>query len=149
MALGDQKWHMKLRCVPEGSDCIEREGRPYCHACTFQKGRTLDARVCLRDQAQQYVFLLRVALARLLAVLRSNGKTLAYCLIMVFPRIFILVLITIVESKEFHDICLFNCVSKFPSSHSVLHKVILEALFQIIITQLSKAEEHVGNLFAH
>ncbi|OXV07990.1 hypothetical protein Egran_04243 [Elaphomyces granulatus] len=87
VVLGDQKWHMKpphlvcgacqkdLTVELEDGVWSEKDDRPFCRNCAFQKGRAPDAQggFAYVTKLRQYVFLLRVALARLLAVLRSNG----------------------------------------------------------------------------
>lgn len=85
--LGSRRWHRKpphLVCGACQDDLTqdldrarwsEKNDRPYCRTCAGQKGHDTQAisgfsRV---TKLQQYVFLLRVALARLLSVLRSGG----------------------------------------------------------------------------
>ncbi|KAL1996287.1 hypothetical protein VTN49DRAFT_339 [Thermomyces lanuginosus] len=82
--LGDKRWHLKpqhLSCASCQKDLTsdfstamwsDREGRPFCSQCA---GHVPDARGGFGQvtKLQQYVFLLRVALARLLSVLRSSG----------------------------------------------------------------------------
>lgn len=85
--LGDRRWHIKpphLVCgvcqkdltvdLPDGL-WSEKDDRPFCRNCAIQKGRVPAAQggFAYVSKLQQYVFLLKVALARLLSVLRSSG----------------------------------------------------------------------------
>ncbi|PWY65354.1 rho-type GTPase-activating protein 1 [Aspergillus sclerotioniger CBS 115572] len=87
--LGDSRWHMKpphLTCASCQKDLTHmlqdalwnsKEKRPFCRDCGSQKGLIQDAQVFSHiTKLQQFVFLLRVALARLLAVLRAGGTLL-------------------------------------------------------------------------
>ena len=83
--LEQQRWHrMHLSCdyceriVGEAlNDALwsEREGQIVCRRCHEERGQGRDAVACFESitRLQQYVYLLRVALARLLSVLRSGG----------------------------------------------------------------------------
>jgi uncharacterized CHY-type Zn-finger protein len=85
--LDDKRWHIKpphLVCgscqkdlTVELSDGVwsEQEQRPFCRNCALNKGRVPDAQGGFQHVTKlvQYVFLLQVALARLLSVLRSSG----------------------------------------------------------------------------
>ena len=83
--LGQYRWHTKhLACdhcrVNLGEDLSvalwsEREQRPVCRRCATDRGQAPDAIEGLEQitRLQQYVYLLRVALARLLSVLRAGG----------------------------------------------------------------------------
>ena len=85
--LGDKRWHTKpphLICSNCQMDLAtdlhealwsERDQRPFCNNCAFNLGRAPDAEVGFQNVTKlaQYVFLLQVALARLLSVLRSSG----------------------------------------------------------------------------
>lgn len=83
--LGQQRWHKKhLTCEhcqtvlgEELGDALwsGREGRTVCRRCADERGQAPDATESFEriTKLQQYVYLLRVALARLLSVLRSGG----------------------------------------------------------------------------
>lgn len=84
--LGDQRWHSKpphLNCASCQKDLIaslpdalysSKDNRAFCRSCGSQRGIPFDAGQFMRvSKLQQFVFLLRVALARLLAVLRAGG----------------------------------------------------------------------------
>lgn len=85
---GDQRWHIKpphLNCAacqndlttnPKETLWSSREQRPFCSICAIQKNFAPDAQGGFApvSKLQQFVFLLRVALARLLAVLRAGGS---------------------------------------------------------------------------
>ena len=87
LKIGDRRWHPKhLHCnnchrdLCEGVDVqratwSEREGKVYCHRCAKNHTRPEDAITGFEriTRLQQYVYLLRVALARLLSVLRAGG----------------------------------------------------------------------------
>ena len=88
--LDEQRWHRHhLTCdycdvvvgYPDLSDALwsEREGQIVCRRCYEERREALDAIACFEPvtRLQQYVYLLRVALARLLSVLRS-GRTLPH-----------------------------------------------------------------------
>lgn len=85
--LGDRRWHIRpphLVCgacqkdltvdLPDGL-WSDKDDRPFCRNCAIQKGRAPAAQggFTYVSKLQQYVFLLKVALARLLSVLRSSG----------------------------------------------------------------------------
>ena len=83
--LGEQRWHKHhLTCdycdvvvgYPDLSDALwsEREGQIVCRRCYEERREAPDAIACFEPvtRLQQYVYLLRVALARLLSVLRSG-----------------------------------------------------------------------------
>ncbi|KAJ5091097.1 hypothetical protein NUU61_005967 [Penicillium alfredii] len=84
---GKKRWHLKpshLACSSCETDLSidlpsalwsESEKRPYCVACAQQKnlGSSAQPGFSQVSKLQQFVFLLRVALARLLAVLRAGG----------------------------------------------------------------------------
>jgi uncharacterized CHY-type Zn-finger protein len=96
--LGQRRWHIKPPHLVCGScqkdltvdvaDALwsENDERPFCHQCALQKGRASDAQrgFAYVSKLNQYVFLLKVALARLLSVLRSSG-TLPHSTGMSFP----------------------------------------------------------------
>lgn len=83
----DKRWHIKpphLICSSCQKDLTvdvfdavwsEKEQRPFCQNCALHKGRAPDAQGGFKHVSKlgQYVFLLQVALARLLSVLRSSG----------------------------------------------------------------------------
>ena len=83
--LDQQRWHRNhLTCDycermvgDEVKDTLwsEREGQVICRRCQDERRRTPDAIASFESvtRLQQYVYLLRVALARLLSVLRSGG----------------------------------------------------------------------------
>lgn len=85
--LGPRTWHMKhLQCSGchrdigdeldvDNATWSEREQKAWCSRCTSNNLQASDATTGLEyiSRLQQYVFLLRVALARLLSVLRSGG----------------------------------------------------------------------------
>lgn len=85
---GEQRWHIKpphLKCAACQNDLTTnprealwsmREKRPFCSICAIQKNLAPDAQGGFTpvSKLQQFVFLLRVALARLLAVLRAGGS---------------------------------------------------------------------------
>lgn len=84
--LGDRRWHSKpphLTCGACQKDLISslreasyssKDQHAFCKSCVSQKSIAVDAAVFIRiSKLQQFVFLLRVALARLLAVLRAGG----------------------------------------------------------------------------
>ncbi|EAS37005.3 rho-GTPase-activating protein [Coccidioides immitis RS] len=87
ISLGERLWHKKpphLVCGACQDDLTmdlsrarwsEKNDRPYCRACAEQRGHDSQAigGFVYVTRLQQYVFLLEVALARLLAVLRSGG----------------------------------------------------------------------------
>lgn len=81
------RWHIKpphLTCAAcqkewttEFRDALwnEKEKRPFCYSCAFHQNLAPDAKggFIHVTKLKQYVFLLQVALARLLAVLRAGG----------------------------------------------------------------------------
>lgn len=85
--LDEKRWHTKpphLICshcqkdlTADLSEAVwsEKDQRPFCNNCAFNLGRAPDARAGFKNVTKlvQYVFLLQVALARLLSVLRSSG----------------------------------------------------------------------------
>lgn len=83
--LGQQRWHPKhLDCdycqknlgeVLRDAFWSEREGQTLCRECAEGRHPAPDAVASFQrvSRLQQYVYLLRVALARLLSVLRSGG----------------------------------------------------------------------------
>jgi hypothetical protein len=85
--LDEKRWHTKpphLICnhcqkdlTVDLSEAVwsEKDQRPFCNNCAFNLGRAPDARAGFKNVTKlvQYVFLLQVALARLLSVLRSSG----------------------------------------------------------------------------
>lgn len=83
--LGQDRWHRKhLDChycqTPLGDDLTnalwsERESKVVCRRCVKDRNRAPDAEAGFEHitRLMQYVYLLRVALARLLSVLRSGG----------------------------------------------------------------------------
>ncbi|KAI9368612.1 Rho GTPase activator [Aspergillus egyptiacus] len=85
--LGDNRWHIKpphLACISCQKDLTtdhqdaflsRKDKLALCGACVAQKGIINDTQKGFTHvtKLQQFVFLLRVALARLLAVLRSGG----------------------------------------------------------------------------
>ncbi|PGH14664.1 hypothetical protein AJ80_05845 [Polytolypa hystricis UAMH7299] len=85
--LGERRWHLKpphLVCGACQKDLTsdlgdgrwsEKNDRPFCRSCAEQKGHDPQAEAGFKyvTKLQQYVFLLRVALARLVSVLRSGG----------------------------------------------------------------------------
>ena len=86
LKLDEQRWHKNhLTCDycdrvvghPDLSDALwsEREGQVVCRRCHEERREAPDAIACFEPvtRLQQYVYLLRVALARLLSVLRSGG----------------------------------------------------------------------------
>ncbi|KAL9010151.1 MAG: hypothetical protein Q9173_004884 [Seirophora scorigena] len=82
---GQDRWHRKhLDCdycqTPLGDDLAnalwsEREAKVVCRRCVMDRNRAPDAEAGYQNvtRLMQYVYLLRVALARLLSVLRSGG----------------------------------------------------------------------------
>ncbi|RJE18299.1 GTPase-activating protein, partial [Aspergillus sclerotialis] len=84
----ERRWHVKpphLTCVgcqndltinPQNALWSARQNRPFCYICAIQKNLAPDAQEGFTpvSKLQQFVFLLRVALARLLAVLRAGGS---------------------------------------------------------------------------
>ncbi|KAI4104484.1 MAG: hypothetical protein L6R37_003227 [Teloschistes peruensis] len=82
---GRDRWHKKhLEChyceAPLGDDLSnalwsEGESQAVCRRCVKDRGRASDAKAGFENvtRLSQYVYLLRVALARLLSVLRSGG----------------------------------------------------------------------------
>lgn len=84
----EQRWHVKpphLTCAgcqnnlttnPQNALWSARQKRPFCNVCAVQKNLAPDAQggFTAVSKLQQFVFLLRVALARLLAVLRAGGS---------------------------------------------------------------------------
>ncbi|KAL8729986.1 MAG: hypothetical protein Q9181_004814 [Wetmoreana brouardii] len=82
---GQDRWHKKhLECsscqTPLGDDLTnalwsEDESQVVCRRCVKDRGRAPDAKAGFENvtRLMQYVYLLRVALARLLSVLRSGG----------------------------------------------------------------------------
>ncbi|PKY07140.1 putative Rho GTPase activator [Aspergillus campestris IBT 28561] len=87
VVLGDRRWHIKpphlvcagcereLTATPQDALWSTKERRVFCNSCTAQKGTLNEAQsgFIRVSKLQQFVFLLRVALARLLAVLRAGG----------------------------------------------------------------------------
>ncbi|KAI2138569.1 Rho-type GTPase activating protein Rga1 [Ophidiomyces ophidiicola] len=87
ISLGEKLWHRKpahLVCGACHDDLTldlararwsEKNDRPFCRVCAEQKGHDLQAvgGFVYVTRLQQYIFLLCVALARLLGVLRSSG----------------------------------------------------------------------------
>ncbi|KAM5446241.1 Rho-type GTPase activating protein Rga1 [Microsporum audouinii] len=87
IVLGRRLWHKKpphLVCGACHDDLThslerarwsEKNDRPFCQNCAVQRGHDPQAVAGFENvtKLQQYVFLLRVALARLLSVLRSGG----------------------------------------------------------------------------
>lgn len=85
--LNERRWHIKpphLVCsscqkdlTADLSDGLwsEKDQRSFCRNCALQRGRTSDTQGGFQHVTKlvQYVFLLQVALARLLSVLRSSG----------------------------------------------------------------------------
>ncbi|EEH43779.2 uncharacterized protein PADG_00068 [Paracoccidioides brasiliensis Pb18] len=85
--LGHRRWHLKpphLVCGACQNDLTmdllearwsEEKDRPFCRTCAEQKGHAPGGQKGFSyvTKLQQYVFLLQVALARLLSVLRSGG----------------------------------------------------------------------------
>ena len=83
--LSHQRWHAKHLdchcCQRKLGDSIQdalwssREGKPICRECNDKKQDTRDAQAGFENvtRLQQYVYLLRVALARLVTLLRSGG----------------------------------------------------------------------------
>lgn len=82
----DQRWHVKpphLSCTACQRDLLSnlpdavynsKDKRAYCKNCAAQRSIPSEAGQFVRvSKLQQFVFLLRVALARLLAVLRAGG----------------------------------------------------------------------------
>lgn len=88
IVLGPRQWHIKpphLVCGACQDDLTgdlgrarwsEKNGCPFCRTCAEQKGRDPHAArgFAYKSRLKQYVFLLRVALARLLSLLRSGGS---------------------------------------------------------------------------
>ena len=86
--LDERRWHIKpphLTCAgcqndltinPQDALWSARQSRPFCYICAVQKNLAPDAQggFIPVSKLQQFVFLLRVALARLLAVLRAGGS---------------------------------------------------------------------------
>ncbi|KAJ5085118.1 hypothetical protein N7532_009889 [Penicillium argentinense] len=84
---GENRWHIKpphLSCSSCDKDLSidladalwsENENRTFCSACAHQQnlGSSVQSGFVHVSKLQQFVFLLRVALARLLAVLRAGG----------------------------------------------------------------------------
>ena len=87
VAVGKHRWHVKpshIHCAgcqkdlvadPDGALWYEGEGRACCSDCAARWNVSPDSlqRIKHVTKLQQYVFLLQVALARLLAVLRAGG----------------------------------------------------------------------------
>jgi hypothetical protein len=85
--LGEQRWHIKpphLTCSSCQKDLTTnlsdalfngKDGRTFCRNCALSRGRAPEAQggFAYVSKLQQYVFLLKVALARLLSVLRKSG----------------------------------------------------------------------------
>lgn len=86
--LGEQRWHVKpahlicaacqsdLTATPEDALWSGKQRRPFCNMCAMQKNLAPGAQGGFTpvSKLQQFVFLLKVALARLLAVLRAGGN---------------------------------------------------------------------------
>ena len=86
--LGDSRWHLKpphltcASCQKELSHTLQdalwnpKEKRSFCTDCVSQNGLMHDVQGGFTHitKLQQFVFLLKVALARLLAVLRAGGS---------------------------------------------------------------------------
>lgn len=84
---GDNRWHLKpphltcsscekdLTCDLPDALWSQKTNRAYCSACAQQNklGSSAEGGFIEVSKLQQFVFLLRVALARLLAVLRAGG----------------------------------------------------------------------------
>ncbi|KAL1954334.1 hypothetical protein VTO42DRAFT_1408 [Malbranchea cinnamomea] len=87
IVLGKRHWHIKpphlvcgacqddLTSSLERARWSEKSNCPFCRTCAEQKGRDPQAvgGFTYKTKLKQYVFLLQVALARLLSVLRSGG----------------------------------------------------------------------------
>ena len=87
LKVGHLRWHYKhMQCgkcrreigseLPlSGTSWSENEQKAYCSECAARQGNTVNSIGSIEHitRLQQYVYLLRVALARLLAVLRSGG----------------------------------------------------------------------------
>lgn len=85
---GEQRWHIKpphlscsacqndLTANPSEALWSAREKQPFCTVCAIRKNMAPDAQGGFSSvtKLQQFVFLLRVALARLLAVLCAGGS---------------------------------------------------------------------------
>lgn len=84
--VGEQRWHSKpphLTCGGCQKDLVAnlreasyspKDEQAFCKSCVSQKSITVDGAKFVRvSKLQQFVFLLRVALARLLAVLQAGG----------------------------------------------------------------------------
>lgn len=85
--LGERRWHLRpphLQCAVCQKDLTvdlpdarwsEKSGRTFCSSCAVQKGQAPDAKggFARVTKLRQYIFLLQVALARLLSVLRAGG----------------------------------------------------------------------------
>ena len=88
IVLGERRWHVKpphlacsacqndLSATPHEALWSDNEQRPFCSICAIQKNLAPDAQggFALVSKLEQFVFLLRVALARLLAVLGAGGS---------------------------------------------------------------------------
>lgn len=86
--LGERRWHLKpphLQCAACQKDLTvdladgkwnETNNRVFCSSCAIQKGHAPEAKggFARVTKLRQYIFLLQVALARLLSVLRSGGS---------------------------------------------------------------------------
>ncbi|KAE8144892.1 hypothetical protein BDV25DRAFT_145179, partial [Aspergillus avenaceus] len=85
--LGDSRWHVKpphltcticqadLTVAPQDALWSPKDKRSYCNDCASEKGLTRETQSGFSrvSKLQQFVFLLQVALARLLTVLRAGG----------------------------------------------------------------------------
>lgn len=85
--LGDSRWHIKpphfscVSCQKDLTSTIQdslynrKEKRAYCNDCVTKNGLNQETQggFIHVTKLQQFIFLLRVALARLLAVLRAGG----------------------------------------------------------------------------
>ena len=88
LEIGARRWHMKhLQCDYCNRDIgdelgvkdatwSEREKKAWCPECTANNFQAIDAAIGIehKSRLQQYTYLLRVALARLLSVLRQGGS---------------------------------------------------------------------------
>ncbi|MCJ1378448.1 hypothetical protein MMC17_001547 [Xylographa soralifera] len=88
LEVGARRWHMKhLQCDycnrdigdelgVEDATWSEREKKAWCPKCTANNFQAIDAATGIehKSRLQQYTYLLRVALARLLSVLRQGGS---------------------------------------------------------------------------
>jgi hypothetical protein len=86
--INDRRWHLKpahLLCDGCGRDLSEdlddarwneRDQVVFCRSCAVRKGKISEVQSGFRmvSKLQQYIFLLKVALARLLAVLKKGGS---------------------------------------------------------------------------